>query len=153
MIFLTVAASAFSYTALAQDSTHGWVKNGNNPVFGGPETGTMFDANVITEGKARFNMYVSWRPEMAIALTYSDDGINWSDLIVVLRNDPTSGWERYEHNPIIVPEQGSWDGDACYKPTVYRDAENNMWHLWYNGRSSGAEYIGYVTHEGLDITS
>ena len=89
---------------------------------------------------------------MAIALTYSDDGINWSDPIVVLRNDPTSGWERYEHNPIIVPEQGSWDGDACYKPTVYRDVKNNMWHLWYNGRTGGDEYIGYVTHEGLDIT-
>lgn len=41
---------------------------------------------------------------------------------------------------------------ACYKPTVYRDVKNNMWHLWYNGRPGGDEYIGYVTHEGLDIT-
>lgn len=199
-------------------------------------------------------MYVSWRPEMAIALTYSDNGVNWSDPIVVLRNDPTSGWEdnlnrsctlywngqyhmwytsgetfepnvlcyaesidgihweksplnpiyvhgegweqdrvggcevhkmddgryalfyigysdiltahigvafsedgitgweRYEHNPIVVPEEGSWDAAACYKPTVYRDVKNNMWHLWYNGRTGGDEYIGYVTHEGLDIT-
>lgn len=313
LTFLVVAASALCCTALAQDSSHGWVKNENNPVFGGPKTGTMFDANVITEGKAKFNMYVSWRPEMAIALTYSDNGVNWSDPIVVLRNDPTSGWEdnlnrsctlywngqyhmwytgqargyskigyaisydginfrrvtkmpvlipeyphegfsvmnpyvirdeergvfrmwyasgetfepnvlcyaessdgihwdksplnpiyvhgegweqdrvggcevhkmddgryalfyigysdihtahigvafsedgitgweRYEHNPIVVPEEGSWDAAACYKPTVYRDAENNMWHLWYNGRTGGAEYIGYVTHEGLDIT-
>ena len=93
LTLLAVAASALCCTVLAQDSAHGWVKNENNPVFGGPKTGTMFDANVITEGKARFNMYVSWRPEIAIALTCSDDGINWSDPIVVLRNDPTSGWE------------------------------------------------------------
>lgn len=50
MIFLAVAASAFCYTALAQDSAHGWVKNGNNPVFGAPEIGTMFDAHVTHEG-------------------------------------------------------------------------------------------------------
>ena len=50
LTFLAAAASALCYTALAQDSAHGWVKNENNPVFGGPKTGTMFDANVITEG-------------------------------------------------------------------------------------------------------
>ena len=313
LTLLAVAASALCCTVLAQDSAHGWVKNENNPVFGGPKTGTMFDANVITEGKARFNMYVSWRPEIAIALTCSDDGINWSDPIVVLRNDPTSGWEdnlnrsctlywngqyhmwytgqargyskigyaisddginfrrvtkmpvlipeyphegfsvmnpyvirdeergvfrmwyasgetfepnvlcyaessdgihwdksplnpiyvhgegweqdrvggcevhkmddgryalfyigysdiytarvgvafskdgitgweRYEHNPIVVPVEGTWDASACYKPTVYRDVENDMWHLWYNGRNGSPEYIGYVYHKGLDIT-
>lgn len=62
-----------------------------------------------------------------------------------------TGWERYEHNPVVVPDAGSWDESACYKPTVYRDAGNNKWHLWYNGRNGDAEYIGYVYHEGLDI--
>ena len=70
-----VAASLLCCGALhAQE--HGWVKYEGNPVFGGPEIGTMFDANVIPQGKAKFNMYVSWRPEKAIALTYSDDGVN-----------------------------------------------------------------------------
>ena len=297
----------------AQEKAHGWVKYEGNPVFGGPETGTMFDANVITQGKAKYNMYVSWRPQKAIALSHSDDGVHWSDPIVVLRHDETSGWEddvnrsctlywngqyhmwyvgqargysrigyaisddginfkrvtkepvliperphegfsvmnpyvlrdeergvfrmwyasgetyepnvlcyaeskdgihweksplnpiyvrgggwerdrvggcevhrmddgsyamfyigysdihtahvgvafskdgitgwkRYEHNPIVVPEKGTWDAQACYKPTVYRDVKNNKWHLWYNGRSDRKEYIGYVIHEGLDIT-
>ena len=307
-----VAASVLCGGA-AHAQEHGWVKYEGNPVFGGPETGTMFDANVITQGEAKFNMYVSWRPEKAIALTRSNDGVNWSDPIVVLRNDVTSGWEddlnrsctlfyngqyhmwytgqargyskigyaisddgvnfrrvtkepvlvpelphegfsvmnpyvirdeekgvfrmyyssgetyepnvhcvaesadgihwkksplnpifvkgygweqdrvggcevhkmedgtyalfyigysdihtakigvafskdgitqwqRYEHNPIVVPVEGTWDANSCYKPTVYRDVENNKWHLWYNGRANAKEYIGYVTHEGLDIT-
>ena len=50
LTLLAVAASALCCTVLAQDSAHGWVKNENNPVFGGPETGTMFDANVTHEG-------------------------------------------------------------------------------------------------------
>ena len=66
--------------------------------------------------------------------------------------DGITGWERYEHNPIVVPVEGTWDASACYKPTVYRDVENDMWHLWYNGRNGAPEYIGYVYHKGLDIT-
>ena len=52
----------------------------------------------------------------------------------------------------LVPDEDTWDASACYKPTVYRDVENDMWHLWYNGRNGGPEYIGYVYHKGLDIT-
>ena len=46
---------------------------------------------------------------------------------------------------------GGWDADACYKPSVIRDEENNRWLLWYNGRKASAEYIGLVVHEGLDL--
>jgi predicted GH43/DUF377 family glycosyl hydrolase len=313
-ILLAVVAALASGVLSAQENEHGWVKYEGNPVFGGPETGTMFDAQVTTHGKAKFNMYVSWRPKKAIALTHSDDGINWSEPVVVLRNDETSGWEddinrtctifwngqyhmwytgqarnyskigyavsddgvnfrrvtkmpvliperphegysvmnpyvirdeergvfrmwyacgetyepnvlcyaestdgihweksplnpifvhgweeweqnrigacevhqmgdgtyamfyigykdihtahigvafskdgvtgweRYDNNPIVAPYEGTWDSNSCYKPSVYRDVENNKWHLWYNGRSAGYEYIGYVVHEGLDIT-
>ena len=75
-ILLAVVAALASGVLSAQENEHGWVKYEGNPVFGGPETGTMFDAQVTTHGKAKFNMYVSWRPEKAIALTHSDDGIN-----------------------------------------------------------------------------
>ena len=81
-------------------------------------------------------MYVSWRPESAIALTYSDDGVNWSDPVVVLRNDETSGWEDNLNR-------------SC---TLFWNGQYHMWHLWYNGRNGDPEYIGYVYHKGLDIT-
>lgn len=70
-MFFAAVAISFGGTVCAQDNGHGWVKYEGNPVFGGPEIGTMFDANVIPQGKAKFNMYVSWRPESAVALTYS----------------------------------------------------------------------------------
>lgn len=38
-------------------------------------------------------MYFSWRPQKAIALSHSDDGINWTDPAIVLEYDSTSGWE------------------------------------------------------------
>ena len=85
----------------AQENGHEWVKYEGNPVFGGPEIGTMFDANVIPQGEAKFNMYVSWRPEKAIALTRSNDGVNWSEPVVVLRNDETSGWRMISTGPVL----------------------------------------------------
>ena len=56
--------------------------------------------------------------------------------------------------PVMVPEfnyEGYFDALACYKPSVYRDEENDRWQLWYNGRNEGAEYIGYAVHEGLKL--
>lgn len=295
---------------------NGWKKYEGNPVLGGPEMGTCFDVNVIEEGGAKYNMYFSWRPHKSIAVSRSDDGVNWSEPVIVLHENPDSGWEeiinrsttvywngqyhmwytgqvmriqcsrigyavsddginfrrvtqepvlvpervyeglsvmnpyvmrddekgvfrmwycsgefyepnvicyaeskdgihwekspynpvfykgeegawdgdrvggcevrrlpdgrfimfyigyydidtarigaaisddgitnwkRLAANPLVEPTQGSWDGDACYKPSVYLDAQNGRWMLWYNGRCGAPEYIGLVTHEGLDL--
>ena len=70
-----------------------WVKYDGNPVLGGPELGTCFDANVILQGKAPYNMYFSWRPKKAIAISHSEDGISWTHPQIVLECDSTSGWE------------------------------------------------------------
>lgn len=281
----------------------------NNPVFGNIETGTMFDAYVWKQN-GRFRMDVSWRPRKALAVTFSDNGINWDDPIITLECDPNSPWEddinrncvienpigkgylmwytgqysdgdvrksnigiarsddgirferflkdpvlvpetdfenisvmnpfvmyengifrmwyaagetyepnvicyaestdginwkkhqqnpifvcapeneyeqnrigavqvlkendgylmfyigykdintacvcaarsengitnwqRVPENPLVTPTSGEWDESSCYKPTVVRD-ENGTYHLWYNGRSEGFEYIGYAT--------
>ena len=102
-------------------------------VFGGSEVGTMFDANVIPQGKAKFNMYVSWRPESAIALAYSDGGVNWSDPVVVLRNDETSGWEDNLNRSCTL----FWNG---------------QYHMWYTGQARGYSKIGYaVSDDGVNF--
>ena len=306
--------SGTSDAAFIPAATHenGWLKRGDGPVLGGPEMGTCFDVNVIPDGSAKFNMYFSWRPKKAIALSRSEDGIAWTDPKIVLEYDESSGWEddlnrsctlfldgiyhmwytgqargyskigyavsndgehfervttdpvmvpefnyegysvmnpyvlydedrgvfrmwyacgetyepnmiayaesedglrwtrsplnpifvkggdweqdriggcevhrlpdgrfimfyigysdihtarigaaispdgirqwkRLDSNPLIEPTEGYFDALACYKPSVYRDEENDRWLLWYNGRNQGAEYIGYAVHEGLKL--
>jgi len=65
--------------------------------------------------------------------------------------DGVSRWKRFDANPLISPEPGKWDGDACYKPSVVYEEDNNRWLLWYNGRKGGEEYIGLAIHDGEDL--
>ena len=65
--------------------------------------------------------------------------------------DGVSRWKRFDANPLISPEPGKWDGDACYKPSIVYEEENKRWLLWYNGRKGGEEYIGLAIHEGEDL--
>ena len=50
-------------------------------------------------------MYVSWRIKGAIALSTSKDGINWSELTIVLdKGDPHSWESRVNRGSIIIPK-------------------------------------------------
>ena len=70
-----------------------FLKYGTKPVLGGDELGTCFDVYVTkTEGN-RFRMDFSWRPEKALAVTFSDDGIHWTAPQITLPADETTGWE------------------------------------------------------------
>lgn len=55
-----------------------------------------------------------------------------------------TGWTKSPLNPLICPERGAWDSDACYKPAVILNEKENKWMLWYNGRTEGDEYIGFA---------
>ena len=46
----------------------------------------------------------------------------------------------------IAPDEGAWDGDACYKPFVLD--MGGRWMLWYNGRREHKEQIGAAVLEG-----
>ena len=65
--------------------------------------------------------------------------------------DGIRGWKVLDQCPLVVPDPGTWDSCACYKPSVMRDEKNGRWLLWYNGRSGGPEYVGCAVHEGLDL--
>ncbi len=65
--------------------------------------------------------------------------------------DGIRDWKVIDQSPLVIPDPGTWDSSACYKPSVFRDEKNNRWMLWYNGRSGGPEYVGCAVHEGLDL--
>ena len=79
------------------------------------------------------------------------EDIDTARICAAFSENGVTGWRRLASNPIVSPGVGKWDGDACYKPSVYRDEENRRWLLWYNGRLKNAEYIGMVIHEGLEL--
>ena len=79
------------------------------------------------------------------------EDIDTARICAAVSENGMTGWRRLASNPIVSPGTGKWDGDACYKPSVYRDEEKKRWLLWYNGRLKNAEYIGLVIHEGLEL--
>ena len=130
---LAVMAVSLAFPAL---SGGGWRKAAENPVLGNEKLGTCFDVNVIDAGSAKYNMYFSWRPKKSIALVRSDDGIHWSEPVICLPEDPTSGWEDIVNRSCTL----FWNGE---------------YHMWYTGQARGAGYswIGYAkSKDGVTFT-
>lgn len=96
----------------------------NNPVFGGGELGTCFDV-YVSRDKGRYRMDFSWRPEKALAVTFSDDGIHWEDPIITLAANPDSGWEDKLNRNCVIQVDGK------YK-------------MWYTGQARGHSFIGFA---------
>lgn len=74
---------------------------------------------------------------------------NYAQIGMARSADGISGWERSKLNPIIAPDEGKWDSDACYKPFVL--FTGGEWKLWYNGRSGSKEQIGMAILRSPDI--
>jgi len=72
--------------------------------------------------------------------------IDTAHICIARSEDGITQWEKSSLNPIIAPDKGMWDSDACYKPTVVWNEEENKWMLWYNGRKENREYIGYAEY-------
>lgn len=110
------------------DTTAGWRKHPASPVLGG-SYGTCFDIAMLKEGD-RFRMWFSWRPRKSIALVESTDGIRWSEPIIALGPNESSGFEDDLNRPVVVKRT---DG----------------YHMWYTGQTSrngrAASAIGYAT--------
>ena len=109
-----------------------FLKYENNPVLGSKELGTCFDV-YVTRDNGKYRMDFSWRPKKAVAVSFSEDGIKWSDPIITLDHDPLSGWEdRVNRNCVLKI-------DGKYK-------------MWYTGQARGYSYIGYAeSDDGLSF--
>ena len=121
-----------------------WRKHRANPIFT-REPNNLYEQNriggcqVIRYKGGYLMFYIGYEniDTARICGAWSPDGI--------------SRWKRFEVNPLVSPEPGKWDGDACYKPSVIYEEDNGRWLLWYNGRRGGDEYIGLVIHKGEDL--
>ena len=91
-------------------------KYSDSPVFGSRETGTMFDAYVWKQNN-KLRMDVSWRPQKALAVTFSDDGIHWDEPIITLECNPDSGWEMIINRQCVIPAP-----------------DGNGYLMWYTGQ-------------------
>lgn len=87
------------------------------PVFGNESTGTMFDAFVRKQPDGKLRMDVSWRPRDSFAVTFSDDGLRWSEPVITLGPNPASGWEQIVNRNCVLP-----------------DPAGNGWWMWYTGQ-------------------
>lgn len=103
-----------------------FVKSKNNPIYGGPETGTLFDVEVSKEN-GRYTMHFSWRPKGSLAIAYSDDGYKWTDPYITLAPAPELGWQ-----------------DIIDRNTVVKCGDK--WQMWYTG-----QYMPGYTHAKLGM--
>jgi beta-1,2-mannobiose phosphorylase / 1,2-beta-oligomannan phosphorylase len=111
--------------AAVSETSSGWEKYAGNPVMGG-QYGTCFDVSVLQVGGI-YRMWLSWRPQRAIALVESKDGIHWSEPPqIVLGPRKETGWE-----------------DAINRPSVLKREDG--YRMWYTGQAKGHSWIGYAT--------
>ena len=119
-----------------------WTKHKANPVFRANkeckwEQHKTAIGQVLKLDDWYLVFYIGFRDEhyAQIGIARSKDGI--------------TKWERHPENPIIAPDEGNWDGEACYKPFTIFDGEK--WLLWYNGRQGSLEQIGLAYKVGIEL--
>ena len=119
-----------------------WTKSGMNPVFSANPEQTwerhkVAGCQVLYKDGWYTMFYIGYFNEhyAQIGIARSRDGI--------------ASWERHPLNPVIAPDEGQWDGEACYKPYALFDGKR--WLLWYNGRNGAPEQIGLAIHDGEDL--
>ena len=122
-----------------------WTKSDRNPIF---EHGSPLAWDRARVGACEVHPLADGRWAM-FYIGYSD--IDTARIGCAISKDGVTGWTRLGQNPIVAPDLGTWNGSACYKPSVARDEKNNRWLLWYNGRNGCPEYVGMAIHEGLDL--
>ncbi len=106
-------------------------KHPANPIYGDPNTGTLFDVYVINQPDGRLRMDFSWRTNASLAVAFSADGLRWTAPRVTLPPEPASGWE-----------------DLVNRNCVLKTG--NTYKMWYTGQAHGNSNIGYAeSDDGL----
>ena len=122
------------------ESTDGinWTKSKINPIF-------VADKENIYEQDRVGGCQVIKTEDMGYLMFYIGyENIDKARICVARSDNGITGWKKYEGNPIVSPDKGMWDEDACYKPSFLWNEETKQWMLWYNGRRKTDEFIGAV---------
>lgn len=129
--------------AESTDGIH-WKKDARNPIF---VKGTEpYDQNRVG------GCEVVPLPDGRFAMFYIGyENIDLARICCAVSPDGITDWVRLPFNPVLSPDEGCWDHDACYKPSLQFDETNDRWLLWYNGRRVHDEYIGLAIHDGKDL--
>ncbi|MEE1043199.1 MAG: hypothetical protein UH854_04470 [Clostridia bacterium] len=115
-----------------------WVKSKINPIF-------VADENNLYEQDRVGGCQVVKTDDMGYLMFYIGyENIDKAQICVARSDNGITGWERFDGNPIVTPDAGMWDGDACYKPSFLWNEDTKQWMLWYNGRNEIDEFIGVV---------
>lgn len=127
LIIILTGVITFYRTDNMYELATGWkrYRKDGKPIIGDETTGSLFDPNVIKDYDGLYRMYVSWRNKGAIAVCTSEDGINWSDLQIVLEQKPSSGWENEVNRATVI-------------------MKDNQYYMWYTGQSKKISRIGYA---------
>lgn len=122
-----------------------WEKSRINPIF-------TSDKNNIYEQDRVGGCQVVKTDDMGYLMFYIGyENIDKAQICIARSDNGITGWERFDGNPIVSPDEGMWDADACYKPSFLWNEEKKQWMLWYNGRAGINEYVGLVTADGRKI--
>ena len=126
------------------DNGINWEKHPKNPIFKADKNNAweyekVTACQVVKHKDWNYMFYIGFHD------------VHWAQIGVARSKDGISDWERHPQNPIIKTSQKGWDRDACYKPYVIFDRENDQWMLWYNGRKLSKEQIGLAIHKGEDL--
>lgn len=129
---------------LTQGCYAGWRRYEGNPVIG-HELGECFDVTVLKqEGELRYRMYFSWRSKKSIAMVESEDGLKWTDPIIVLGPRPESGWENDVNRISVIYHDGLYR--MWYSGQVCAELVNEE-HKFYINEEEAFSWIGYATSE------
>ncbi len=131
IIVIIVSIAAIGQNKV-KDTAGGWVKYEKNPILGG-SLGTIFDVSVLRNDDGTYAMYNSWRTQKSIALSYSENGFDWTSPLICFPFNNETGWEYDVNRPVIVKK-------------------DNIYHMWYTGQigaglSEGRSWIGHVVSE------
>ena len=109
-----------------------FIKDPANPIYGGPSSGSLFDVYVWRDN-GRYRMDFSYRREKSLAVAFSDDGIHWSEPIITLRNDLSTGWQERINRHCILKIDGRY-------------------RMWYTGQARGYSFIGLAeSDDGINF--
>lgn len=122
-----------------------WEKSRINPIF------TKDKSNVYEQDRVGGCQVIKTEDMGYLMFYIGYENIDKAQICAAHSENGITGWEKLAENPVVTPDDGMWDADACYKPSFLWDKKNNRWLLWYNGRNGTDEFVGMASAEGRKL--